>query len=222
MTSAESETKKMNGTEKQPNSAEEMRQAVLASEVVDFPNAVRPEVVRLLGLYVAQNRDSNDRKDLIAVGSAIRKMVAYAPGSELGSLAEILDSKGRLTIPIEIELEVAKTVVRKLTKHPELANQIGEELETRLWEITQTYVTPRLIGRAKYGATALNAFIALLLLRGKHAQEAIRWVTSSQTNWFKDSARSRSKKLLETLRVQVTSDAYESASKYVLEFVNQN
>jgi hypothetical protein len=199
-----------------------MRQAVLDSEVVDFPSAIRPEVVRLLEAYVSKNRDSNDRRDLIAVGSAIRKMVSYAQGSELGCLAEILDSSGRVTVPIEIELEVAKTVVRKLTKHPELATRIGDELENRLWEITQTYVNPRLIGRPKYGATALNAFLALLLLRGKHAQEAIKWVKASSTTWFKDSARSRSKKLLEALRAQVASDTYETASKFVFEFVNQN
>lgn len=202
-------------------SHESLRQAVIEAEVIAFAKEDRDEVIRILRRFVAKFRDSNDRSDLIAVCSAIRKLVAYSPGSELNSLSEVLDSTGRVSVPIEVELEIAKTIVRKLTKHADLACNIDSSLEQRLWEIAETYINPRLIGRKKYGATALNAFLALLLIRGEHACSAIELVSTSPTTWFVESARSRSRKLVDSLRTRVPEEQFADVAESLMTFLRQ-
>ena len=73
----------------------------------------------MLKRFIEEYRESDDPADLVAVGSAIRNYVATAPvGDALEAAASLLKEQGELEIPIELEVEVTKMLVRKLTANP--------------------------------------------------------------------------------------------------------
>ena len=98
---------------------EERRTLILEAEVLPFRGQQAAELVPLLRRFIEMYRESDDPADLVAVGSAIRNYVATAPvGDALEAAASLLKEEGELEIPIELEVEVTKMVVRKLTANP--------------------------------------------------------------------------------------------------------
>ena len=59
-------------------------------------------------------------------------------------------------MPIDLELEMAKMVVRKLSVHPPQEPDSLPYLTDRLSELVKTYLNPRLLSRDKYPAVALT------------------------------------------------------------------
>jgi len=189
--------------------------------VLDFEASDRSALCTFLRRFVLQNRNSNVTQDLVAVGAAIRKLVAYLPTEELGTLNEILTPSPRMAIPLEIELEVVKTVVRKLTWHPPLHHDSEPELADKLMDIVSTYLNPRLLPREKYGATTLNAVLSLLLLRSHHVPGMIAQVETVSANWFTQLACRRIDRLLNELRCQVPEEAYPVVTGALVEFTTR-
>ena len=100
----------------------------------------------LLKRFIEEYRESDVPADLVAVGSAIRNYVARAPvGEAFEAAASLLKSQGRLKIPIELEVEVTKMVVRKLTANPPVQRDQYPELALRLEELVDAYARPRLL-----------------------------------------------------------------------------
>ena len=64
--------------------------------------------------FVRRQKNSADRRTRVVVASAVRKYIALIDQRELGSVDQLLDPQGG-TVPPDVELEVAKMVVRKLT-----------------------------------------------------------------------------------------------------------
>lgn len=197
------------------------RQAVLLAEVLDFEAIDRDMLCTCLRRFVLQHRNSNVAQDLVAVGAAIRKLVAYLSAEELGTLNEILTPSPRMAIPLEIELEVVKTVVRKLTWQPPLHDDSEPELADKLLDIASTYLNPRLLPREKYGATTLNAVLSLLLLRSRHVPEVIALVEAASVNWFTQLACRRVERLRNELRCRVPEEAYPMVTGSLVEFTTR-
>lgn len=193
--------------------------AVLSAEVVAFSPEETADVCRVLWDFVTQYRDSNSADNLIAVASAIRKLVAYLPGEELGRLAQLLESGHRTPVPLEIELEVTKTIVRKLSMQPPVSGDPEPHLATCLLEVARTYLNPRLIAREMHGATALNAVLALLLLRSPHAEEVIELVQNTQADWFIQLSTRRAKRLMDDLKRRVPANAFPAVSRSLADFL---
>lgn len=180
-------------------SHEEKRRAVIESEVVAFPSESVGTLNRLLYLFIKQYRDSEDQQDMVAVGSAIRKYVVTMNLGNLSALATLLDSEHNATVPIEVELEVAKTLVRKLVQSPPEEPNSEPRLADRLYEIVTLYLNPRLLSRDKFAAVALNAILALCLLRSSHADEVRQALEKAPESWFSELVLRRASQIREML-----------------------
>ena len=163
----------------------------------------------LLRQFIDQNRESNDPADLVAVGSAIRTFVAIAsPDDAFAYAASLLQAGGRSPLPIELELELAKMVVRKLTARTPETDDPFPGLADRLRELAETYLNPRLLGREKHGAVALNAVLGLLLARSRHAPKIIVAVRGLGVPWFEQLVARRAERLKSEI------EARDSAARF--------
>jgi len=162
----------------------ERRRIVIEAEVLPFGPNERSRLSVVLHRFIEEHRNSDDPEDLVAVASAIRKYVATMHGDGLGALAVLLASDQNATVPLEVELEVAKTLVRKLTSQPPEGPDSEPELADRLMELASAYLNARLLSREKYGAVALNVVLALLLLRSRHVADLLRLLSNLRVPWF--------------------------------------
>ena len=115
---------------------EERRKLILEAEVLPFRGQQAAALAPLLRQFIEEYRESNVPADLVAVASAIRNYVATAPtDAAFGAAASLLKAEGRLPLPIDLEVEVAKMVVRKLTANPPAQRDRYPDLALRLEEL---------------------------------------------------------------------------------------
>ncbi len=175
---------------------EERRSLILESEVLPFRGRQAAALTPLLKRFIEEYRESNFPADLVAVGSAIRNYVATAPVHDaLEASASLLKAEGELEIPIELEVEVTKMVVRKLTANPPAQRDQYPELASRLGEIVDAYARPRFLPREKYGAVALNAVLGLLLTRSGRDAEVLERMKTLDVAWFQQLLARRAARL---------------------------
>jgi hypothetical protein len=192
-------------------SHEEKRQAVIESEVIAFPPASIETLNRLLYQFIQQHRDSDNQEDIVAVGCAIRKYVAVMSQNDLSHLAVLLDAQHNATVPIEVELEIAKTLVRKLSQSPPEKSDSEPRLADRLYEIVELYLNPRLLARDKFAAVTLNAILSLCLLRSEHADRVQQSLQALRVSWFSELVLRRASQIQETLQ---KAFSVEQAARY--------
>ena len=192
-------------------SHEEKRRAVIESEVIGFPPESIETLNRLLYQFIQQHRDSDNQEDIVAVGCAIRKHVAVMSQNDLPHLAVLLDAQHNATVPIEVELEIAKTLVRKLSQTPPEKPDSEPRLADRLYEIVELYLNPRLLARDKFAAVALNAILSLCLLRNAYADKVQQSLQALQVSWFSELVLRRASQIQETLQ---KAFSVEQAARY--------
>jgi len=164
---------------------DERRKLILESEVRPFRGQQAAALVPLLRQFIETYRESNVPADMVAVGSAIRNYVATATiGDAFEAAASLLKAEGRLPIPIELEIEVTKMVVRKLTANPPTERDQHTRLAQRLEEIVDAYAKPRLLAREKYGAVTLNAVLGLVLTRSGRDADVVARMQILGVAWF--------------------------------------
>ena len=185
----------------------ERRLAIIDAELVAFSADVLPAVQGLLRAFIEQYCDSNDPQDLLAVGSAIRKYVATIDVDDLETIASLLDARHRSPVPLEIELEITKMVVRKLTANPPGEVNMYPALIHQLRELASLYLSDRLLAREKYAAIALNTILALLLLRDAAVQSLLNQLSELHATWFKDLVVQRAGRLKTELIERFGADA---------------
>ena len=153
--------------------------------MLPFRGRQAAELTPLLKRFIEEYRESDDPADLVAVGSAIRNYVATAPvGDAIEAAASLLKEQGELEIPIELEVEVTKMLVRKLTANPPAQRDQYSELALRLEELVDVYARPRLLPREKYGAVALNAILGLVLSRSGRDADVVERMRTLDVAWF--------------------------------------
>lgn len=139
-------------------SDDERRTLIIEAEAIRF----EPEQSRDLGLvlrtFIGKHRDSGDPQDIVAAASAIRKYVATMQPGDLSHVAELLDAGHKASVPLDLELEICKMILRKLAANPGERIDQFPELESRLAEIVRTYANDRLLPREKYGAATVLPF----------------------------------------------------------------
>ncbi len=165
-------------------SEEEKRKLIIEAEALEFDGEQAQELNSLLRSFIEQYRDSNKPDDLVAVASAIRKYVATMRMEDLASVAMLLDVGHNGAVPLEVELELAKMLVRKLIANPPERADAEPELADHLMDMARTYLSPRMLSRDKYGAVAVNAVFALLLLRSRHAEDLVGILAKLDIPWF--------------------------------------
>ena len=153
-------------------------------ELTRFVPSQHETLLPLLWQYILDHRNSNDRDELVAVGSAIRKYIAIMPMDRMGELAVLLESGNRSPLPIELEIEVAKMVYRNFEVHPPVDANPQPELAQRLWEMVQAYTNPRILLRDKHSAAASLAIEAIVSMRSPLAEQAWQAAISCPYRWF--------------------------------------
>lgn len=179
--------------------ADMRRQAVIDAEALSFTAEQQERASGGLRRFIEEYRNSDSREDLVAVGCAIRKLVAMLPAHQLSSVALLLDSGHQASIPLDLELEVTKVVVRKLVANPPATAGAYPELASRLMDLANSYLNDRLLPREKYAATALNAVLAILLLRSPQLEEVLERISDLRLAWFPQMVSRRAKRLRDDL-----------------------
>jgi hypothetical protein len=165
---------------------EKRRKLIIEAEVSPFEGQQAVALAHLLRQFIEECRASNVRADLIAVGSAIRNYVAIAPIDEAFAVAaSLLKADGTFPVPIELEVEVTKMVVRKLTANPPAERDQYPELATRLEQLIDDYAKTRFLTREKHGAVALNALLGLVLTRSGRDDAVVDRMRSLGVTWFR-------------------------------------
>ena len=187
----------------------EKRMLVTQVETLDVTGEQASLLTRTLRQFIDDRRESNVPADLVAVASAIRKFVATASTQEaFDYAASLLSASGRSPLPIELELEITKMVVRKLAANPPASNESLPDLAARLNELSETYLNPRLLAREKHGALALNAVIGLVLTRDRLGSRVICRVRDLRVAWFQQLVRRRASRLKAELEERSSDDRY--------------
>ena len=187
----------------------ERRRMVIEAEVLPFRPEEREQLNPILCRFIEEFRNSDDPEDLVAVASAIRKYVATMDPDSLGSLGVLLTADQNATVPLEVELEVAKTLVRKLVSDPREEPDSEPELGDCLMEMAGTYLNARLLSREKYGAAALNAVLALLLLRSRHVAALLRILSELPVPWFRQLVVRRAARIQSEISQRLPKDRAE-------------
>lgn len=188
---------------------EDYRKAIINAEVIDFEPSETRDLTSLLRGFIEEYRDSNAPADLIAVGSAIRKFVAVAPEEEaMDFAAGLLNAGNRSPLPIEIEVEISKMVVRKLNANPPTKQDQYPELASRLLELAETYLNPRLLAREKHGAVAFNAVLGIVLTRDRRVSEVLERVRKLGVNWFQQVLARQAASLAADLRRRLVGEEH--------------
>jgi hypothetical protein len=179
---------------------EDRRRCILEAEALPFRGAGAAAIVPLLRQFVEEYHGSNDPDDLVAVGSAIRSYVSIATVDDAFEAAtSLLKAEGRLSLPIDLELEIVKMVVRKLTANPPSERDSYQELAIRLEELVDDYASPRWLAREKCGAVLLNAILGLILSRSGPDAEVVETIRALGVPWFEQLVGRRAARLQDDL-----------------------
>lgn len=185
----------------------ELFEAILFAEIAKFDESQTEQLLTRLLAFVSEYRLSQDDDVKTAVGAAIRKLAMNLRDSQVEEYADLLLPTETETLPCEIELELAKAIVWRLTSAPASLSHKFPKLETRLAELASDYLRPRLILHKNYSSIALQAALGVLLLNGQHANSVLKGVKDLGVGWFTDLFRRR----LERLRTQLVGDAKSTA-----------
>lgn len=159
---------------------------VCAVELMRFERTQHEELLPLLWQYILAHRDSNNRNQLAATGAAIRKYIAIMPMERMGELAVLLEPGHKSTLPIDLEIEVAKLVFRNFEVVPPGAIDTQPELAQRLWEMVQAYINPRVLLRDKHSAATSLAIEAIVAMRSSLARQALQAASECSYGWFEE------------------------------------
>jgi hypothetical protein len=198
-------------------SHEERRAWVVEAEALSFKPPQIGELASLLRAFIEERRDSDEPRDIVAVGSAIRKYVATTCFDDMPSIARLLDAGHKAQVPLSLELEICKMVLRKLVANPCERQYHLPDLETRLADVVHSYVNDRLLPREKYGATALNAVLALALLNDQTIPSIAAQLWRLKAAWFRQLVARQARKTRDDLsRRFQNGDAAVSAGRLAM------
>jgi len=164
---------------------------VIAIQSRKIPGELLAETTQALLSFIKSHRGSNNVRVLLTVGAAIRKLLLNLDKSDLAIAAELLKADGNLELPIEVELEVAKMVVHRFRFDPGIDTTKLGELAAALIDNARWYSTPKMVNRDKYDATALNSFLAVLLMQRPESLKLCGDVIGHAPEWFTQMARRR-------------------------------
>lgn len=173
----------------------ELFDAILFAEITVFDKDQTERLLPRLFAFIAENRLSSDDDVQTVVGAAIRKLATNLPETQFEQYADLFLPTDTDTLPHEIELELAKAILWRLTNVPAIHAQRFSKLEGRLSELALDYLRPRLILQKNYASIALHATLGALLLNGEQANSVVKGVSNLGISWFLDLCRRRLSRL---------------------------
>ena len=165
---------------------------ICEAELTEFTTNQRGRLLPLLWDFILTRRDSDSQQELVAVASAIRKYIAMMDVASIGSLSVLLESGHRVSLPLDLELEVAKLVYAKFLANPPSQPDPEPLLACQLAHMAKLYLDPRLLGKVKEG----YAVVAMLSLQALAVMLSERWSETAallceSPRWFRDQLRER-------------------------------
>lgn len=138
--------------------------AVLFAEVKPFRGAQRTRLLNALRTHIDEHRFVEDQDSLVTLCSAIRKYAMNMQESQFEHYANWLLPTETATLHHEAEMEFAKGICWRLEfeSHAWPANY--PHLTGTLFDLVDSYLTPRLILQKSYANTAMFGIIALHIL----------------------------------------------------------
>ncbi|MBX3419013.1 MAG: hypothetical protein KF851_15520 [Pirellulaceae bacterium] len=203
--------------ERQGTTVEERRIAVLFAETTAFSSDQLPPLLNGLAAFIDEYRFSTTKKIVNAVGSAIRKFGMNMPPEQFPRFAAWFGPSETETISHDVELELVKAVVWRLSYQPVDAVAPIVELLESLRSLATDYLTPRLVLQKNYAAIALNATIATVLLASQVGQNEVavqmaKIIREINIDWFQQQVMRR----LKNLSVSLRSENAEAGEKLEL------
>jgi hypothetical protein len=163
---------------------EDRRRLVIEAEACAFSSENLRTVLPLLRRFIERFRDSSDADDMVAVGSALRKFVMNMPIEDLDTLAVWFDPGPTTPVSWEIELELAKTVLWRVSSSPPDKDDAWPALAHRLKDRADAYLRPWLLLRENHAAVAQDATLGLLLMRSHHVPSLLNLLVDLHVDWF--------------------------------------
>jgi hypothetical protein len=116
------------------------------------------------------------------------------PTENSDRLAVLLEAAPGKPVPLPVALEVAKAVLWQQSAHPAMEANASPNLAAKLLELVEAYTHDELLSENNFGATVLNAILALLVMRGHlpAVQNCLRRVT---LKWFTQQVGNRAQRL---------------------------
>ncbi len=181
--------------------------AVLFAEVKPFRGEQRTRLLKALAVYIDENRFVEDQDSLVTLCSAIRKYAMNMPEARFEEYANWLLPTETATLHHEAEMEFAKGICWRLEFVPHEWPADYPILTKTLFDLVDSYLTPRLILQKSYANTAMFGMVAL------HVLEAI----STYSKAFVGSLR---KKMMDSgvkWFVEMVDDNVDEAIQYISE-----
>lgn len=169
-----------------PSAANVSPPDICEAEFLQFDGNQRARLLPILWDYILSHRDSNDRDELTAVSAAIRKYIALMPLEQIGELSSLLESGHRDTVPLELEIEIAKMIYRTFEVHPPQSADPHPDLANQLLEIATAYTHPRILPRGDHSAAASLAILAVVAMQSALAPHALELAGNSPYRWFRE------------------------------------
>jgi hypothetical protein len=186
---------------------EDYEAAVLFAEVKPFHGEQRTRLLEALGKYINENRFVEDQDSLVTLCSAIRKYAMNMPESNFEGYATWLLPTETATLHHEAEMEFAKGICWRLEFEPHVWPADYPILTKTLFDLVDSYLTPRLILQKSYANTAMFGMVAL------HVLEAI----ATSRNVFVGSLR---KKMMDSGVKWFTEMVYDQVDE-AIEYISQ-
>jgi hypothetical protein len=187
--------------------------AVLAIQSLPLAPERVDEAIQLLVGFIRRHRNSKSQRVLVAVGAAIRKVLLNLPQNQIGFSAELLKVEGSLDVPIEVELEVAKMVVQRVTDDPSINATTFPELANAMFENAWQYSSAKMVNRDFYNAVAINSVVASLLMQHPESNSLVDHLRKDSTSWFRRLCRTRLTRAREALDRRADSLGRQLADK---------
>jgi|GEM_PF-1752512 len=165
---------------------------ILFAESLPFEADQQTRLLPHLVAFVKATRTTTDSDELVALGSAIRKLIAYLPFSEFDSLSDLLGSGA--TVVKEAELELAKGIVYRLSwdeARPECPRLCDD-----LFDLGMFHSSKRVVDSSSSAAIALNATIALALLGDHRVRDVVATLSRRSLAWFLSLVKTRVRRLV--------------------------
>jgi hypothetical protein len=174
------------------------RKLALFAEALRFAADQQKAITEHLLRYVAEYRSTHDKEEIVAIGSAIRKLIAYLPNDEFDRLAALLTLEDGEPIAVELELELTKAIVYRLSWDP--STKSCQQLSNELQALGIYYSNKRTLQERLASSVASNAIIALALLGCESASNIVSQLPKSSTEWFIKLLRNRANRAWSSIK----------------------
>lgn len=172
------------------------RIAVLFAEQMEFDSSQTEQLLAGLRDFIHQYRFATEKAQLTALGAAIRKFAMNMPWELFEVYANWFEPTATHTISNYVELELAKSVVWRLTYVRTNSGVSAPALLNVLASLASDYLKPRLVLQENYASIALNAIVATFLLSAYTSEREpseilAKQVTDLKIDWFRELLQRR-------------------------------